>query len=54
MWRSDDPVHPSEDAYATLAKNILHILEVASEKRNKLHQPPPLTPQPLKRPRWLE
>jgi hypothetical protein len=32
MWKSDDPVHPSEDTYATLASNILHVLEATAEK----------------------
>jgi hypothetical protein len=50
MWISDDPVHPSEDTYATLASNILHILETASEKGSNKKSPSAST-QPLKRPR---
>jgi hypothetical protein len=54
MWRSDDPVHPSEDAYATLASNISGVLvtTVSTEPGSQKSQPQP--DRPLKRPRWLE
>jgi hypothetical protein len=54
MWHSEDPVHPSEDAYSTLACNIVSLLEAASEKANNTHLLPPQPSQPLKRPRWLD
>jgi hypothetical protein len=44
MWRSDDPVHPSEDAYSTLAGNIVSLMDAASEKASSSQQPPPQPP----------
>jgi hypothetical protein len=51
MWGSD-PVHPSEDAYATAAVNLCSYLQPAGS--NELSSQSPALDRPLKRPRWLQ
>jgi hypothetical protein len=51
MWGSD-PVHPSEDAYATVVVNLSALLTPTSTATGL--QPPVAPERPQKRPRWLQ
>jgi hypothetical protein len=50
MWGSN-PVHPSEDAYATAAVNLCSHLQPSGSSEHTSHSP--ALERPLKRPRWL-
>jgi hypothetical protein len=51
MW-SSDPVHPSEDAYATVAINLNALLMPANPLPSP--QQSPASERPQKRPKWLQ